>query len=413
MLDQRARNVRVPLLSAAVGLDVAGQLVGVSGQAPPTVFFPGTRVLRGSGAAVSARARAQEAWLATGTLPGGSSRYRDLVEDALLDLRTLTRPNGALLAGWPRGWGYVWPRDASFAAVALAASGHLDDALAVMRFLQRVLPPSGVFQARYLPDASGVPDARGEESDGTGLALWAVDQIARLAPDAAARDRVVTVLRPLIDRAAAAEMRLTGPSGTLPPPSLDYWEVADPRLSLGTVGPLAAGLSAAARLYALAGDEPASLAFRWRAAQVAQLIRDTFGAAGYPRYLGDTARDASVAYLLPPFTDAVDPGVLDAWRQAAQTMLRPAGGLAPGAAWKDDGISWTPETALFALTAASTGGSTRARQWLTWLDRHRTQYGALPEKVLSNGRPAGPAPLTMTAALAVLAVSALAGATVG
>ncbi|MGZ4650368.1 MAG: glycoside hydrolase family 15, partial [Kineosporiaceae bacterium] len=308
VLEHETRNVRVPLLSAAVGLDVAGQLVGVGAQAPATVFYPGTRVLREPGAAASARARGQQGWLSAGLLPGGSGPYRDLVEDALLDLRTLTLPGGAVVAGSPAGWRYVWPRDASFAAVALAASGHLDDAVDVMRFLQSVLPPSGLFQARYLPDASGVPDARGEESDATGLALWAVDELTRLAPDATARLRVVTRLRPLIDRATAAELRLTGPTGTMPPPSQDYWEVPDRRLSLGTAAPLATGLSAAARLYALAGDPAASAACERRAGQVYVLIRRAFGRAGYPRYLGDTAPDASLAYLLPPFTDAVDPG---------------------------------------------------------------------------------------------------------
>jgi len=88
-------------------------------------------------------------------------------------------------------------------------------------------------------------------------------------------------------------------------------------------------------------------------------------------------------------------------------MRRPAGGLAPGAGWKDDGISWTPETALFALTAAATGQQGRARSWLGWLQAHSTALGALPEKVLSDGSPAGPAPLTFTDALVVLAAAEL------
>ena len=88
-------------------------------------------------------------------------------------------------------------------------------------------------------------------------------------------------------------------------------------------------------------------------------------------------------------------------------MQRPAGGLAPGAGWKNDGISWTPATALFALTAASIGDTSQARQRLTWLDEHRTDQGALPEKVRSDGSLAGPAPLAFTDALVTLAVDAL------
>jgi glucoamylase len=83
-------------------------------------------------------------------------------------------------------------------------------------------------------------------------------------------------------------------------------------------------------------------------------------------------------------------------------MRRPAGGLAPGEGWKDDGISWTPETALFALAAAATGDRPAAERYLAWLEAHTTAHGALPEKVLSDGSPAGPAPLAWTSALVVL-----------
>jgi hypothetical protein len=114
-----------------------------------------------------------------------------------------------------------------------------------------------------------------------------------------------------------------------------------------------------------------------------------------------------VTFLLPPFGSACPGPVLSAWRTARASLRRPGGGLAPGAGWKDDGISWTAETALFALTAATTGDRSAAQGYLTWLDGHRTDRGALPEKVLSNGEPAGPAPLAWSAALVVLAVDAL------
>ena len=52
------------------------------------------------------------------------------------------------------------------------------DAERIVAFLQRVQPESGLFQARYLPDGSGVPDARGVELDGVGWALWATGQLA-------------------------------------------------------------------------------------------------------------------------------------------------------------------------------------------------------------------------------------------
>jgi hypothetical protein len=192
----------------------------------------------------------------------------------------------------------------------------------------------------------------------------------------------------------------------LPAPSLDYWEIKDDRLSLGTVAPMAVGLRSAAALTALLGGDPRGVTAR--AAALERAVEQAFGPGGYPRYAGDDRPDISVAFLLPPFRAACAGPVLGAWRAARLSLRRPAGGLAPGAGWKDDGISWTAETAVFALTAATTGDRSSAEQYLTWLDGHRTDRGALPEKVLSNGDPAGPAPLAWTAALVVLAVDALA-----
>src|SRR3712207_8928684 len=76
------------------------------------------------------------------------------------------RPRGSTLFPYPT-------RFRSFAAVAFARTGHLDDADATLAFLGRVQPASGVFQARYLPDGSGVPDGRGTQLDGVG---WALDR---------------------------------------------------------------------------------------------------------------------------------------------------------------------------------------------------------------------------------------------
>jgi glucoamylase len=123
--------------------------------------------------------------------------------------------------------------------------------------------------------------------------------------------------------------------------------------------------------------------------------------------MGGRHRDAAVSMLLPPFAERVKPAVAEAWRQAAHELSRPAGGLAPGAGWKRDGISWTAETALFALTAAGMGDTERAEHWLRWLRAHRTEAGSLPEKVLGNGRPAAVAPLAWTGALVLLTLTEL------
>ncbi|WP_155855268.1 hypothetical protein [Actinotalea ferrariae] len=347
------------------------------------------------------RAR-QDAWLAAGRVPG-PDRYRGMAEQALRDLDALVLEDGASLAAGSPYWRYVWPRDASFTAAALARSGHPDDAHAVLAYLARMQASStvdGVLQARYLPDGSGgVPDARPAQLDGSGWVLWGVAQwYAAAGPG---RDAQLEELRELVVSSVGTIRAHVDPVSGLPPAFPDYWEVRERRPTLGTLAPLLAGTRAAAPVLAALGEPPAG-------DLVARLERGVEGhfAPSYPRRLGGSAQDTAVAWLMPPF-GAPDPQVTAAWQDAAAGMARPAGGLAPGEDWKRDGVSWTPETAMWALTAAASGDVEQAEHWLDWLDRHRTARGSLPEKVLHDGSPAAVAPLAWTASTVLLALDEL------
>lgn len=419
---EQSENATVPLLTAVVAIAPDGSAIAIGPQTDPTTveFYPGTRVLTPDSAAVLTRttvtaqdaassaelAQEQRDWLAAGTVPGAGGEYADMVETALLDIHTLVEDNGAALAGWPQAWRYVWPRDAAFVAVALTVSGHPDDAQQVLEFLQRQQPEDGVFQARYRPDETGVPDARGTQSDGIGWVLWATLRLVRSVP-AADRDEVLTTLRPMIDASTRAALRLTDTGDALPPVSQDYWEVPMYRLSLGTAAPIALGLRSAASLQRMLGATTTARSAHNRARKLERSITTEFGAHGYPRELGGDASDASLTFLLPPFTTETKPSVLSAWHRAQRRMARAGGGLAPGVGWRNDGISWTPQTALAALAAAATGDTAAAGSRLTWLAAHRSAYGAIPEKVISTGEAAGPAPLAWTDALVVLSVDLL------
>ena len=152
------------------------------------------------------------------------------------------------------------------------------------------------------------------------------------------------------------------------------------RPTLSTAALLAAGLDSAAGLYAVLGDEASRAATADTAARLRSVILARFGPAGFPRHLGGRADsvDLGVSFLLPPFSAAADPAVVAAWRQAGTAMARPAGGLAPGGSWRQDGISWTNATATYALTAAALGERDDALARLAWLDRHRTAGRLVP-----------------------------------
>ncbi|MET0788734.1 MAG: glycoside hydrolase family 15 [Cellulomonas sp.] len=348
----------------------------------------------------------QRAWLASGTVPGAGGPYEDMARAALLDLHALMLPDGAAVAAWSDKWRYVWPRDASFVAVALARTGHVADALGILGFLDRVQSPDGSFQARYVPDGSGPPDDRGVQTDGTGWAMWAAGLVVDEIEDPADRAAAVERLEPLVARSARHAISLVGHGG-LPPASPDYWEVPEEALTLGTVAPLVAGLQQASHLLELADDDAlAAAAFDASIRSKVAVIR-AFGPTGFARYATGGHADAASAFLLPPFLATAVPGVDRAWRASAVAMVRPANGLAPGAGWRDDGVSWTPQTSLYAWVAAENGDRDLADGWLTFLDTHRTASGSLPEKVLADGSPAAVAPLGWSAACVLLALDAL------
>lgn len=358
---------------------------------------------------VAVSAADQAAWLAAGTVPRvpelGSST---LVAQSLRDLHTLSQPYGVPVAGWAGPWRYVWPRDSGLAAAALARTGHLADAERILDFLQTRQPDSGIFQARYRPDGQGVPDDRGEQLDGLGWALWSTAQVAAVVPSAERAD-FVRRHRLMIDRSARATLALIDNRRSLPPASADYWETREWRLTLATAALLNAGLQSAGTLYAVLGESAAAAQAVQGSARLSAAIHRNFGPDGYSRHLGGRAStvDLGVDFLLPPFNTQVDPGVVRAWRRAPEVMSRPAGGLAPGGSWREDGLSWTTATSSYALTAAALGDRDEAVRWLRWLDAHRTDSGSLPEKVTATGAPAAVAPLAWAAAVVILTATLL------
>lgn len=394
-----------PLYSGTVAVGSGGAVVPVF---DPGQLVPDTRVLANTPHSAE-QSRAQLAWLASGTIPSvpelGDST---LVRDALLDLHVLGSSHGVAVAGWGTPWRYVWPRDSALVAAALVRTGHLQDAERVVGFLERVQPADGTFQARYRPDGTGVPDGRGSQSDSLGWALWALRQVADAWP-ATSRRAFLERHRQLLDRSTEASLRLLDNPRSLPPASSDYWEMKEKRLTLSTATLLHAGLVASAALYAELGDRDRSDDAGDAAARTAAAVHRRFAPNGYPRYAGGPAWsvDLGVSYLLPPFTDRVDPQVLEVWRASAGYLARPAGGLAPGGSWRQDGVSWNTATSSYAMTAAVVGDRDAAVERLRWLADHRTAAGSLPEKVLADGRPASVAPLAWAAAAVIIAADEL------
>ena len=178
-----ARRGRLVAVAALCSLAVTTAVVTVNGPhtAPnrtPLATGPGWRIdgassIEGGSAGSAAATGDDQEWLAAGVVPGAGTRWASMVRFAMIDLHQLTRGDGAVAAGAAARWGYAWPRDMAFVAVAMARTGHRPDALRMLTFLQRVQAADGGFEARYRLDGSGPPDDRPRQSDGAGWALWA------------------------------------------------------------------------------------------------------------------------------------------------------------------------------------------------------------------------------------------------
>lgn len=343
--------------------------------------------------------REDAAWISAGTVPGAGTEHEGMARVALWDLRVLTEglADGRLpTAGPAPKWQYFWPRDGAFVAVALARTGHgADSALLLDQVGDLYLDPLYGFDARYLPDGGRVvDDPRGAQVDGCGWVLWAIMETRRHTDLSAGVDE-------LRDRCTDQLLRATGGGSRLAAPSPDYWERATFDRLLGAHAPLVLGLRSAAADLRLTGDPQRAEVVAAAATPLRDRVGDHFG-PDFERTARGGGLDAAVAILMPPFDPDPLPGVREAWAGYQDGAARAGGGLAPGTDWKQDGVSWTPEVALVALTAAADGQPGVATAWLDWLEAHRAPWGSLPEKVGPDGTPGGPAPLGWTSALVLL-----------
>lgn len=423
MRDDSARRVRwFPLAVIVLLLAVlaAGTVSNLQRNPQPQLVadgIPGRRVATAVGAQSNDAAQASdEARSGDAARSGGG--YDGLVRQALADLDALTLPNGATLAGWEGPWRFVWPRDASFVAAARCSVGQYAEADKVLGFLNKIRPTAGRWAARYsASDGTEHADGREAQLDGSGWVLWATwFCTAGIASTSGGR---LAEYWPMVRESGDQIVAELGPDG-LPAPSPDYWERPESEVTLGTIAPLLAGLRsglAIAEALGRAAEVPS-----WQSAldKLSTATDRTFGPT-YPRTPPEAASnlgsgagtialgggaDAIVTVLGPPFAPPRDV-VTKAIERTRRVLTQPNGGVTPGEQWRTDGVAWTPQTALFALSAAARGDRGTAESLLTWLDTHRTPSGALPEKVNRHLQPAGVAPLGWTSALVILTTSAL------
>ena len=345
-------------------------------------------------------------WLQSGIIPGRTTSERQAAARALLDIRLLLQPNGALAAAWWHIWAYSWPRDGSVAAAALAHTGHEQEALSILEFFADAQREDGTWEARYQLDGQPVADGRHWQIDGNGWVPWAVWQWYEAAPPEH-RQGTLRELWPMVKKAATYASGSLQDNG-LPEVTPDYWENAVSQPTIANSAAILSGLRAAADLAAALGHRSEARDWSMAAQRLHAAIETEFGPHGYPRIpTSDAGSDSLVTIMMPPFVPETA-SAREAVLEAADALTLPNGGVLPGEDWRGNPFdAWTPETAMFALQAAATGRVEEADHWLGWLFAHRTRLGSLPEKVRADGQPLSVAPLAWTAGIVTLSLVGL------
>jgi glucoamylase len=326
-------------------------------------------------------------------LGSGAPRWaRRMYRRSLLTLRALTdQRTGAVAAGARDGWAYVWPRDASAAALAFAAAGYRPQARRVARFLRGLDLGAA---ARFRGDGAPV-GGRGVQGDASG---WVA--------------------------VAARAAGLPSPPQSLPWRDRADYQESDPGSYLAN-----ATASVAASAGASAVDGPQIRLYGGKSAhrqEAAGIERAFETPEGLVRRAGDPASglDSAAAWAVRPFPiPALYPPV-------RRTLLRLAGtgapgppesrfGITPGERWP--GVDpWTAPTAWSAWSLAALADRERrhptaacrerraALSLLADLRRAATPAGALPERVdARTGVPRSTTPLAWSHAFAILALREL------
>jgi hypothetical protein len=279
---------------------------------------------------------------------------RALYRRSLLTVRALTsQRTGAVAAGARDGWAYVWPRDAATAALALEASGHGEEARAVVNFLTGIDLRAA---ARFDENGAPIP-GRAAQGDALGWVAAAKRSVGgpELVEPFAWRDRA------------------------------DYQE-SSPGDYLGNA------------LAAAAAD-----------------VDGEFGTkAGLVRVAGDpgSGLDSAAGWAIRPFElKPLYPAAERTLLRLAEDGT--PYGITPGEGWEGGEDPWSAPTAWSAWAlaglAADAGRAHRtALELLGDLRRASTPAGDLPERVGAHtGIPTSTTPLLWSSAFAVLALREL------
>lgn len=387
------------------------------------------------------------AWLASYPrhLHGLSPEQAALFTRSLLVVRAHVDKDGGILASLDSDmlryaldtYGYVWPRDAAFATLALDKVGDTNVAKHFFEFAESVISDEGYFMHKYLPDGSlgsswhpWMKDGKQQlpiQVDETALVVYALCEHYHRSHDLEFLERIYA---PLIERPADFLVAYRDESG-LPRASYDLWEEQRGTATF-TVAAAYGALAAAAELSKLLGkrahhEHYAAAAREIREGILKRLWNEEAGAfvksiADDDARSTDKTIDMSSVYGVWRFgvLSADDARLSRAFETAVRSLSRgiPTGGIARyegdqyyRSAANAAGNPWIITTLWYAeyliATARTDTDLARVRTVFDWAVRHALPSGVLPEQVnAETGAPLSATPLMWSHAGYVSAVIA-------
>lgn len=311
-------------------------------------------------------------------------------------------------------YGYVWPRDGAFVALALSRAGYREFAERFFLFVAKLLEPSGYLMHKYRVDgalgSSWHPWVRNGmmelpiQEDETAVILYALGEHYTLFPDIAF---IESLYNPFIEPAAEFISGYLDPTTGLPQGSYDLWEEKY-GISTYTAASVFAALTTASTFANLLGKRDAALRYRAKAEQVAEAIEKELYDPLSGMYVKLVRRERGGNMVVDRVPDMSSPhgvflfGVVDphhvragrAFKETIASLLVP-GDTGGYMRYKDDNYyrlskedppnPWCITTLWVAQqyirTARSRDELEKAYAILEWVKDHASESGMLPEQL--------------------------------
>jgi len=357
-----------------------------------------------------------------------SENVRHVYSRSLLILRSMCSENGAIIASSDSDiervggdtYDYVWPRDASWCALALAQCGYHEITRRTFNFILNVITKKGYLLHKYYPTGSfgstwhPVPFIQIDQSGVLLHALWNFYLTTGDIEFVSQHRRQILNLSTFL-----AEWR---DEHKLPRPSWDLWEEREATTTYSAAA-VYAGLHAGSNLARLIGLDDYASDFDGSANEVREGILEYLYDPELGRFLRsinprDESLDASLLVInefgvLPPqdsrIAKTVDLVEEKLWvntnigglaRYAGDAYLRVSPNLI--------GNPWILTTLYLSMFRADAGELKKAHRLLEWATARATSTRLLPEQVNAyDGSPIGVLPLAWSHAAFILAVKKL------